>query len=338
MKRMYLGALVSALMLNAACKQAPTTPPEPPPPVAPSEAATPSPAARPANYTNPPPLIAGAHWHHFHFNSTDPKAAIEYYTKYFDAKPARFAGLSDAVWTQKSWLLFTKVNAKPSTAHDTPIWHIGWGAPNPKEEFKRQTAMGNKFFQPLTDISTGLGGRPDRFYYMYVESPDGTWIELNTARDDNFGHMHMFASDPIAAGDWYIKFFGATGRALSTADTPPRTPRISLTGLQVGPSSSIYLDNVNIIIYPIQYSQKAYASDWEPGQTELASTRGNVNDHFGISVPNLDQALQVLRANGVKVTQEPRDVQGKFKFAFIEGPDRVAIELIEDRTEQPPVE
>lgn len=288
-------------------------------------------------YSNPPPLIAGAHWHHVHFNSTDPQAAIQYYTKHFDAKPARFAGLMDAVWTQRSWLLFTKVSSKPSTARDTAIWHIGWGAPDPHAEFKRQTELGNKFFQPLTDIATGLGGQPGRFFYMYVESPDGTLIELNTARTDNFGHMHLFSADPIAAGDWYIKFFGATGRPLSTPETL-RTPRMSLTGLQVGPSSSIYLDNVNIIIYPLQYSQKAYAADWEPGQTELASTRGNVNDHVGISVPNLDEALQVLRAQGVKITQEPRAVQGKFKFAFIEGPDRIAIELIEDHSEQPPME
>ena len=292
----------------------------------------------PAAAIPPMPLIQGAHWHHFHFNSVDPTAAIAYYTQYFDAKPARFAGLMDAVWTQKSWLLFRKVDAKPSTAHDTAIWHIGWGAPDPKAEFQRQTQLGNKFYQPLTDISTGLGGRPDRFYYMYVESPDGTWIELNTARTDNFGHMHLFSADPIAAGDWYIRFFGATGRPLSTADAPSRAPRMSLTDIQVGPSSSLYLDNVNIIIYPMQYSQKVYASDWESGQTRLESTRGNVNDHIGVAVPNLDAALQVLKANGVVVTQEARAVQDKFRFAFIEGPDRIAIELIEDHTEHPPEE
>jgi len=150
--------------------------------------------------------------------------------------------------------------------------------------------------------------------------------------------MHLFAADPIAAGDWYIKFFGAKGRALSTPDTPSRAPRMSLTGVQVGPSSSLYFDNVNIIIYPIEYSQKVYASDWKSGQTELASTRGNVNDHIGVSVPDLDAALQVFRAHGVTVTQEPRDVAGKFRYAFIEGPDHIAIELIEDRTEHPPQE
>ncbi len=299
-------------------------------------AQAPEPARR-ASDTNPPPLIAGAQWHHVHINTTDPAASIAYYTKHFNAQSARFAGVTDAVRVQQSWLLFTKVDTPPSTAHDTAIWHIGWGAPDPHAEFKRQTDLGSKFLQPITDIATGLGGRPGRFFYMYVESPDGTWIELNTARNDHFGHVHLFAADPIAAGDWYIKFFGARGRALSTPETP-RTPRMSLTGLQVGPSSSLYLDDVNLIIYPIQYSQKVYAADWEDGQTELASTRGNVNDHIGIAVPNLDAALEVMQAHGVKVTQPPREVPGKFKYAFIEGPDQIAIELIEEHSEHPPIE
>jgi catechol 2,3-dioxygenase-like lactoylglutathione lyase family enzyme len=331
-----LCALALAIPLVAGC----TTSQQAPAPPAASPAA-PQPVVAnlaPAGTTAPRPLIEGAHFHHVHFNSVDPQAAIAYYTKYFDAKPARFAGIADAVWTQKSWLLFTKVAAQPSTAHDTAIWHIGWGAPDPKTEFRRQTALGNEFYQPLTDISTGLGGRPDRFYYMYVQSPDGTWIELNTARTDNFGHLHLFSADPIAAGDWYIRFFGATGRALSTADQPSREPRMSLTGTQVGPSSSLYLDNVNLIIYPMQYSQKVYASDWGSDQTQLEPTRGNVNDHVGVSVPNLDTALRVVRDNGITITQPPRAVPEKFRYAFIEGPDRIAIELIEDHTEHPPEE
>jgi catechol 2,3-dioxygenase-like lactoylglutathione lyase family enzyme len=325
--------VVVLIAIVAGCTVAPeaTTPTQTAPQ---SIAATPERAAE----TTPTPLIQGARWHHFHVNSIDPPAAIAYYTKYFDAQPARFAGIMDAVWTQKSWLLFTKVETKPSTAHDTAIWHIGWGAPDPKGEFQRQTELGNKFYQPLTDISTGLGGRPDRFYYMYVESPDGTWIELNTARTDNFGHLHLFSADPIAAGDWYIRFFGVKGRALSTPDSPSRAPRMSLTDVQVGPSSSLYFDNVNMIIYPVQYSQKVYASDWDSGQTQLESTRGNVNDHLGVSVPNLDAALQVFRENGVLITQQARAVRDKFRYAFIEGPDRIAIELIEDHTEHPPEE
>lgn len=149
--------------------------------------------------------------------------------------------------------------------------------------------------------------------------------------------MHMFAEDPIKTGDWYIRFFGVTGRALSKPDDPARPPRINAIGNQIGPSSSLYFDNVNMIIYPANYSRRVYAADWG-GKTELESPRGNVNDHFGVSVPDLDKALAVFRANGVKVTQETREVAGKFTYAFIEGPDHVAIELIEDHSGHPPEE
>src|SRR5450432_2213721 len=46
-----------------------------------------------------------AHFHHVHLNSTDPTAAIEFYTHHFDCEKASYRG-QDAVWAQKSWLLF----------------------------------------------------------------------------------------------------------------------------------------------------------------------------------------------------------------------------------------
>jgi catechol 2,3-dioxygenase-like lactoylglutathione lyase family enzyme len=55
-----------------------------------------------------------------------------------------------------------------------------------------------------------------------------------------------------------------------------------------------------------------------------------VVDHIGISVDNLEDAVAKLKAEGVKVTDEIRSVaNGKIKFAFIEGPDKLRIEVIE---------
>src|SRR5258708_18852639 len=65
--------------------------------------------------TPPAPL---AHFHHVHLNSTDPKAAIDFYTSTFDCEKGKFAGALDAVWAQKSWLLFTKVNQPPKSEID----------------------------------------------------------------------------------------------------------------------------------------------------------------------------------------------------------------------------
>ena len=97
------------------------------------------------------------------------------------------------------------------------------------------------------------------------------------------------------------------------------------------------IDNVNLILMPVSYAKKEFPADWV-GINEIQPSRGTVNDHIGFSVPNLDEALKVFRANGVKITAEPVNVPGKLRYAFIEGPDKIAIELIEDHTDQPPAE
>jgi catechol 2,3-dioxygenase-like lactoylglutathione lyase family enzyme len=296
-----------------------------------------APGARPAaepSGPRPEPVVKGAHWHHLHINSTDPARSIEFYTTHFDAKEARFADGREAVWTQKSWLLFDKVKTAPDKRLNTAIWHMGWGTENPKAEYVRQQKLGATFFQPLTDISINNGGTRDRFYFMYVEGPDRTLIELNTASHHHFGHVHFFSPDPIATGDWWIKTFGLTGRGLSTPQTN-RTPRINAVGNQIGPSSSLYLDNVNFIVYPAAYAPHAYPDDWK-GLAELQPTRGRLYDHIGIAVPKLEPALAALKAAGVKVTQGPKTwAKGQIRSAFVEGPDHLAIELVEDHSARP---
>lgn len=268
-----------------------------------------------------------AHFHHLHLNTTDPKGAIDFYTTKFDCEKAKFAGTLDAVWAQKSWLLFNKVEKAPPWELTSAIWHFGWGAEDMKATYEKQVAAGTKFFTPLTDISDigGNTGATGLFYYAYVESPDKALIEINTAGHHRFGHLHLFSADPVAAGEWYEKYFGAKRRGTRPPSREPRFYR----EYQIGPSMSLAMDNVNIIIYPIEYPKKAYPDHWK-GKTELESTKGRVVDHVGFSVANLPEALEKLRKDGVKVTDEIRSVAGgKIKFAFIEGPDKIRIELIE---------
>ncbi len=277
----------------------------------------------------PPPALEmpEAHFHHLHLNTLDPSAAIDFYTSKFDCERAKFAGLLDGVWAQKSWLLFTKVNQPPVWDLTSAVWHFGWGAEDMKATYAKQLAMGTKFFTPLSDISDigGNTGAKDLFYYAYVQSPDNALIELNTASHHHFGHLHLFSADPVAAGEWYMKYFSAKRRSTRPLSREPRFYR----GYQIGPSVSLVSDNVNIIIYPVEYAKKAYGDQWK-GRTELESTKGHVVDHIGFSFDNLEVALEKLRKDGVKVTDEIRSVaNGKIKFAFIEGPDKIRIEVIE---------
>jgi catechol 2,3-dioxygenase-like lactoylglutathione lyase family enzyme len=268
--------------------------------------------------------VPDAHFHHLHLNSTDPKAAIEFYATKFDTEKASFKGLVDAVWAQKSWVLFQKVAAAPPSEVVSTIWHFGWGAEDMKATYQKQLDSGTRFATPITDISDiGGGTEMGRFFYAYVLGPDNALIELNTASFHRLGHLHLLSENPVAAGEWYAKHFGVKPRA---------NPPVHLyKNVQIGPSSSFTMDNVNFIIYPIEYARTSHMPGWEDRKT-FEPTKGRVVDHIGISVENLDDAIARLRKEGVTVTDEPRSLAGgKIKFAFIEGPDKMRIEIIEGR-------
>jgi catechol 2,3-dioxygenase-like lactoylglutathione lyase family enzyme len=267
--------------------------------------------------------MPAAHFHHIHLNATNPAAAIDFYTSKFDCEKAKFAGEWNGVWAQKVWILFNKVAGPPASAITSSIWHFGWGAEDMKVEYQKQLDSGTKFDTPITDISD-LANSPG-FYYAYVDGPDHALIELNTASHHHLGHLHLLSADPIAAGEWYVKYFGVVRRGGSP---PAREPNF-YKGYQVGPAMSLMSDNINIIIFPMEFARKAYAPQWS-GRTAFEPTEGRVVDHIGFSFDHLSETLEKIRKDGVKVTQEIETAfHGKVKYAFIEGPDKIRIELVE---------
>jgi catechol 2,3-dioxygenase-like lactoylglutathione lyase family enzyme len=256
-----------------------------------------------------------AHFHHIHLNVTDPAAAMAFYTAKFDCEKARFAGRSDAVWAQQSWILFTKSSSAPPAEIVSAIWHFGWGAEDMQATYRKQLEAGTRFQTPITDISD-LAGKPlGSFFFAYIDGPDHALIELNTASHHRFGHIHLLSEDPVSAGEWYKKYFGVTGYI------GPRKPRV-YHGVHVEPMASLQMDNVNIIIFPVEYARDAMPQLWKDRKT-FEPTRGRVVDHLAFSVDNLHQALERLRSGGVKVTDESKSA------VFIEGPDKISIELVE---------
>jgi len=272
----------------------------------------------------PAPL---AHFHHVHLNSTDPAAAIAFYTSKFDCEKAKFAGKIDAVWAQKSWLLFDKVSKPPKSEITSAIWHIGWGAEDIKATYQKQLDSGTKFETPLSDISDIGGGKANSglLLFAYVDGPDHELIELNSATHHHFGHIHLLSKDPIAAGEWYIKELGMVRRGSGPVSREPRIYR----GFQIGPSMSLMMDNVNFIIFPMEYAKTQWPELWKE-RNDFESTSGHVTDHLGFSVDNLGQTLERLKKDGVKVTDGPNSSPGG-AHAFVEGPDHVRIELVEEK-------
>jgi catechol 2,3-dioxygenase-like lactoylglutathione lyase family enzyme len=272
------------------------------------------------------PALAQTHFHHAHLNSTDPAKAIDFYTTHLSGEKSTFDG-KDAVWTQKSWLLFSKVKQAPPHETVSPLFHIGWGAEDMKAEFERQIRLGTTFQTVLTDGVELFGaGTRDRNFFMYLDGPDHVTIEVQSAMHHDFMHVHLFSDDPVGAAAWYQQHLGITPRSkLETVR--------AFRGIPTGPSASLQLDNVTIFIYPTAHAKALYGGQWK-GRTGFATNRGRALDHVAVSVDDLDATLARLKQEGVRVLSGPRKADG-LRSAFIEAPDKMELELVEGHARKP---
>jgi len=298
------------------------------------------------------------HFHHVHLNSMDPAAAAAYYLKPF-AQTATKTTLNgfEAVKTGNIYLLFTKVNTPPQnelTGPQTSVWHFGWNTPNSREYNQKFRAMGLQIAQmwdaadgKLVDMSSDtLPGLPTQEQILemrakgvqptreggfgYLRGPDGAMIENAQAGTvERFNHVHMYHEHPRCAIEWYTVHLGArmpqgrggaapppaTGDCHTTAYAPPTWPSFAKTGFVREPSGAVLFDDIQILIRP-----------WPGGG--LVSTRGKIVDHWAVSTTNLDATVARLKSENVKFLEEIRP-WGSARAAMIEGPDRIAIEIVE---------
>src|ERR1022692_1658884 len=272
------------------------------------------------------------HFHHLHLNSTDPAAAIQFYTSRLESEKRKFADGVDAVFAHNAWLLFNKVATPPKREVTSAIWHMGWGGgPDMQTTYQKQLDLGTKIFVPITDISDqcdGKGGN-GRFWFAYIDAPDHALIELNTTGADNhyFDHVHLLSNDAIAASDWYVKEFGLVRRGSAT---PSREVRYRC-GRQTAPAASLMMDDVNIIIYPVGNAKAAFP-DWWKDRADLESPAGHSIDHMAFRVADLDATLARLKQDNVTVLAPAAWLaKNQVRAAMIEGPDRIRIELVEEK-------
>ena len=251
-------------------------------------------------------------FHHVHLNSIDPSKAIDFYTRTFDVtKKTRLAGF-DGVQSENVHLLFNKVNSPPPTSPDSSIWHFGWGSTAMEADYQKHLANGVTFHTPITRLGSGL-------LFAYMKAPDGALVEINTSNTRAFIHVHLYSGAPLCAAEWYVKHLGATSRSQRTGpcEAPFAAPSEPL-GVIRSPAATVRFGEISLIIYPRQ----------RPGP--LVSPRGHVVDHIALGVPDLTGALDRLRKSGVKALEESHPFgDGKTRAAMIEGPDAIAIELIE---------
>jgi catechol 2,3-dioxygenase-like lactoylglutathione lyase family enzyme len=314
----------------------------------------------------PASAIEPLHFHHVHLNSTDPKAAAAYYPKPFaqSATATTYNGF-DAVKTGNIYILFSKVATTPQnelTGPQTSVWHFGWNTPDSYAYNAKFRQMGltiaqmwdaadGKLVDMSSDVLPGLptqeqilalrakGTQPERRGgFGYLRGPDGAMIENAQGRQgepERFNHVHMDHEHPRCATDWYVKHLGARagGRGVGdpapgvpgtvgdcnnnpkTVYAPPTWPSFAKTGFVRDPAGGVSIDDISISMRP-----------WPGGG--LVSTRGKIVDHWAVSTADLDKTVTRLKGEGVKFLEEIH-AWGNSRAAMIEGPDRIAIEIVE---------
>jgi predicted enzyme related to lactoylglutathione lyase len=113
-----------------------------------------------------------------------------------------------------------------------------------------------------------------------------------------YDNVHIRVLDPDKAAGWYVSALGAR------LSTPPATGTAQVTF------------GANVITITRGSS--------------VQTSAGTLIDHFGLSFKDLDAAVKRAEAAGANVTTPIRESPGIFRYAYIEDPWGVRIEMVED--------
>jgi catechol 2,3-dioxygenase-like lactoylglutathione lyase family enzyme len=303
------------------------------------------------------PLLPPPHFHHLALNSTDPDAAIGFYTKQFPTTArANWEGLPALVSPSHVMIVFHRVSAPPPADPEaTAYWHFGWSVPDSRKSL--EIFGGEKLLIPFYtgDAGASVGISSDTYPYPpgvpgrtraqlaeaaaqkleprraggngYIAGPDGAIIEFTGNAPERFDHVHMWQNDPLCAQAWYMTHLEAAprrGSAPISEDSckqprgaEPSWPSLDRRGTYRSPTGGVSFDDV--------------AMNWYMNQTDkpLAPTTGHLMDHVSLSVGDLDPWIAKLKSEGV-VFLKPLYRIGATRAVMIQGPSREAIELLED--------
>ena len=157
---------------------------------------------------------------------------------------------------------------------------------------------------------------------------------------DSFAHVHLYHEQPQCAANWYVAHLSMELPPVRNDDTGVESPRApydpcaaeygepSWPSTEPGgtirqPRGTVRHGNGSISWYPRQCVDGRCGED-----RPLVASRGQVLDHVAFTVADLDAWLARLRREGVTILEEPRRF-GESRAFMIEGPDQLAIELVE---------
>ena len=260
-----------------------------------------------------------AHFHHVRLNVTDVDKSIAFYRRVFGAVPVKFRGGPDALFTERSFILFNVVDRPPDSMLNTGIWHIGWGGVDVKHEYEWWKSKGVDIHTPLSP----LPGNDN--YYFYINGPDKELIEINTMGHHRFGHVHLFATDVNATAAWYRDHLG-----LRPARDSVKKPAGDMSTLATIWINTIRCDNVSMIIFG--KPDRDPPPRWWPGPPlqKIQPTQGRPIDHIAFSYREIEPVFRRMQQAGVTIVRPiGNDERLKLRSFFVLAPDDVLIEIVE---------
>lgn len=299
-------------------------------------------------------------FHHLHLNSVDPDAAIDWYVRQFPTtRRLDWHGIPALHSPNNVRLLFNKVAEPPASVPQSAIWHFGWHVTDSRarvEEFKRRpdvpvmplyTTEEGGFVLISSDTWPGTGGVPGRTRaqiaqaqrdgiaplrsggFAYMTGPDNALVEIaGNYAAERFNHIHLYQEDPLGALLWYHQHLNAPLRggadAASLAEAHPRVlrgeerswPALNRDGMFRAPRAGTEFGDVALLWYP------------NPGEQPLVRSSGQLQDHIGLSVKDLDAWCEKLDREGVVLLGSPY-LLGNTRAVMIQGPSQEVLELVE---------
>lgn len=250
-----------------------------------------------------------ANFHHIHLNVTDRDTTIAYYQKYFGAKHVKYRNRTDALFTEKSFLLLNLVDTTPPTHTGSSLWHIGWAGVDGHYEFDWRVKEGIEVHTTINSL--------DDSHWMYFFGPNKEVVEVFTGnKNHTFEHIHLLASDVDETMDWFKLHLGLT----------PENESAQSWGNGLFKWNILHVDNINIMVNGRPNLERS----WFPAK--FKPTDGTAFDHIGFSFENIEPIFEQMKSTEVKIVQAIKiDPVNNLKSFFVRGPDGLLIEIVEEK-------
>jgi catechol 2,3-dioxygenase-like lactoylglutathione lyase family enzyme len=262
-----------------------------------------------------------AHFHHVRLNVVNPAESIKFYRRVFGAVPIKYRGGPEALFTERSFLLFNQVEQPADPTLNTGIWHIGWGGVDVKNEHEWWKTHNVTIHTPLSP----LPGKDN--FYMYISGPDKELIEINTMGHHRFAHVHLFADDVNATTDWYAKHLGLKPNRPQVPK--PKGDMSSLAGIWM---NTLSCDNVLLIVFGKPDVEPSPFWWPDPPLKEIQPTKDRPIDHIAFSYRDIEPIYERMKREGVEIV-EPIAERAPFGFKsfFVMAPNQVLVEIVQER-------